>query len=55
MESILDRNNSHDEKSIKQTNLEREKIMSQRETGETREYYGTFIPFTKLRSIQWIT
>jgi hypothetical protein len=42
-------------KSIKQTNLEREKIMSQRETGETREYYGTFIPFTKLRSIQWIT
>jgi len=38
----LDRNNSHDEKFPKQINL-REKIMSQQETGEIREYYGTFI------------
>lgn len=41
METILDSNNSYDQKS-EANKLER-KNKSQRETGETREYYGTFI------------
>lgn len=42
-EAVLDTNNSHDEKSVKQTNLERKNNRSQRETGDTREYYRTSV------------
>jgi hypothetical protein len=42
-EAVLDTNNSLDGRSVKQTNLERKNNRSQREAGDTREYYRTSV------------